>query len=126
LKRGVGAEIGGDERRQSRQQAGEHLGASYGQEMVSSAYCYSLPPAVELQYVDEELPFELSVTGFSPLIPHDYENSNLPLAIFVFHLRNQTEDNLETSIAFSFQNNIGWSDSNSYQVRSMRFFVRKG
>jgi non-lysosomal glucosylceramidase len=126
LKRGVGAEIGGDERRQSRQQAGEHLGASYGQKMVSSAYCYSLPPAVELQYVDEELPFELSVTGFSPLIPHDYENSNLPLAIFVFHLRNQTEDTLETSIAFSFQNNIGWSDSNSYQGTFNEVFREKG
>jgi len=65
--------------------------------------------------VDEELPYDLSVTGFSPLIAHDYESSNLPLAVFVFHLKNPTEQTLETSIAFSFQNNIGWSDTGSYE-----------
>jgi len=41
FERGVGAEIGGDERGQRGKQAGEHLGASYGQKMVSSAYCYT-------------------------------------------------------------------------------------
>ena len=52
LKRGVGAEVGGEERRQARQEVGEQLGAHYGQKMVSQAYCSSLPPALEMRYVD--------------------------------------------------------------------------
>jgi non-lysosomal glucosylceramidase len=126
LRTGVGAEIGGDQRRPRGQASVEHLGAHYGQKMVSSAYCYSLPPAVEVRYVDEELPYELSVTGFSPLIAHDYENSNLPVAIFVYHLKNPTNETLETSIAFSFQNNIGWSDSHSYEGTFNEVFRDQG
>jgi len=125
-KRGVGAEIGGQERRPGRQQAGEHLGANYGQKMVAGAYCYSLPPASEIRYVDDDLPYELSVTAFSPLIPHDYESSNLPLAVFIYHLKNPTEEPLETSIAFSFQNNIGWSDTRGYQGTFNEVFREQG
>jgi non-lysosomal glucosylceramidase len=126
VKRGVGAEIGGDEGRQSRQRAAEHFGATYGQKMVANAYCYSLPPAVEMRYVDQDLPYELSVTGYSPLIPHDYENSNLPVAVFVYHLKNPTKEPLETSIAFSFQNNIGWSDTRKYESTFNEVFREQG
>ncbi len=126
-KKGVGAEIGGgDERRPGRQAAGEHLGAHYGQKMVPDAHCYSLPPAVEVHYVDDELPVEVSVTAFSPLIPHDYKSSNLPLAVFVYHVKNPTREAVETSIAFSFQNHIGWSDTRSYQGTFNETFQESG
>ena len=126
LKTGVGAEIGGSERRPRREPSSERLGAHFGQRMVTNAFCHSLPPAVEIRYTDDTLPYDLSVTAFSPLIPHDYENSNLPVAVFVYHLKNPGEASVETSIAFSFQNNIGWPDTKGHQGTFNEVFRERG
>jgi non-lysosomal glucosylceramidase len=126
LKTGVGAETGGGDTRPRREPSTERFGAHYGQQMVANAFCYSLPPAVEVRYADDALPYELSATAFSPLIPHDYENSNLPVAVFVFHLKNPGKTALETSIAFSFQNNIGWPDTRGYEGTSNLGFRERG
>lgn len=124
---GVGAEIGGEQgRRDKPEEVGEQLGLNYGQKMVSTALCYSLPPAVEMHYLDEELPCEISVTAFSPLIPHDYENSNLPAAGFIYHLKNPTKMHLEATIVFSFQNNLGWSDTKKYDKTFNKIFRENG
>ncbi len=117
FERGVGAEIGGEVpgQRVRRSKVGEQLGADYGQKMVSAARCYSLPPVVEMYYPDDELACEISATAFSPLIAGDYESSNLPVAVFVYHLKNPTNQPIEASVVFSFQNNIGWSDTKNYE-----------
>ncbi len=127
FERGVGAEIGGGVpgRRIRRRKLGEQLGANYEQKMVSSALCYSLPPAVEMRYLDEDLPCEISATAFSPLIGHNYESSNLPVAVFIYHLKNASNRPLEVSVVFSFQNNIGWSDTEKYD-RTFNKVFREG
>ncbi len=126
FERGVGAEVRGAGRRIRRAKPGEQLGENYGQKMVSTALCYSLPPAVQMYYLDEDLPCEISATAFSPLIVQDYENSNLPVAVFIYHLKNPTNRSLEVSIVFSFQNNIGWSDTGGYDKTFNTIFREKG
>jgi len=107
---GVGAEVAERERREAAG-SGERLGAAYGQKMVAEAYCSSLPPAVNLRYADPELPVEVGLTGFSPLIPHDYESSNLPVAVLVFQVANRTTEPAEVSVADSHETYIGRPDT---------------
>lgn len=127
FEHGVGAEIPGAAKKKIKKpERGEWRGADYGQKMVSTALCYSLPPAVEMQYLDEDLPCEVSATAFSPLIPGDSESSNLPVAVFVYHLKNPTDKPMEVSIVFSLQNNIGFSDTKSHEGTFNTLFNKKG
>jgi len=107
FEHGVGAEMPGAPRRK-RTKTGEWIGSDFGHRMVGTTLCYSLPPAVETHYLDDQLPCRISATAFSPLIPHDYRSSNTPVAVFVYHLKNPTDRPMEVSLLFSFQNNIGW------------------
>lgn len=107
---GVGAEVAERERREAAL-SGERLGAAYGQKMVAEAYCSSLPPAVSLRYADPELPVDISLTAFSPLIPHNYDSSNLPVAVLVFQVANRTTEPAEVSVALSLENVIGRPDT---------------
>ncbi len=114
FEHGVGAEAPGAGRRR-KVETGEWTGADFGQKMVETALCYSLPPAVETHYLDEALPCRISATAFSPLIAKDYRSSNMPVAVFVYHLANPTKRAIEVSILFSFQNNIGWVDKKKFE-----------
>ncbi len=114
FEHGVGAEAPGAGVRR-KLKTGEWIGADFGQKMVDTTLCYSLPPAVETHYLDEALPCRISATAFSPLIPHDYKSSNTPVAVFVFHLENPTDKSIEVSLLFSFQNNIGWVDKKKFE-----------
>ena len=43
-------------------------------------------PIAELRYVDEELPVEVSLEAFSPMVPLNAKESGLPAGIFIFIL----------------------------------------
>lgn len=125
FEHGVGAEAAGAGVRR-KVETGEWVGADYGRKMVETALCYSLPPAVELHYRDGDLPCKISATAFSPMIAKDYKSSNLPVAVFVYHLANPTKRAIEVSILFSFQNNVGFSDTRGYDKTFNKVLQEKG
>ena len=43
----------------------------------------------------------------SPVIPHDYKESTMPGAVFVWDLKNTSNEDLDISLAFSFKNGVG-------------------
>lgn len=43
----------------------------------------------------------------SPVIPHNYKDSSLPASVFVFQVINNSDRDLEASIAFTFRNGSG-------------------
>jgi uncharacterized protein (DUF608 family) len=125
FEHGVGAEAPGAGRRR-RVETGEWIGADFGQKMVDTTLCYSLPPAVETHYLDADFPCRISATAFSPLIPHDYRSSNLPAVVFVYHLENPTDRSIEVSLLFSFQNNIGWVDKKKFENTFNKIIKKDG
>jgi non-lysosomal glucosylceramidase len=51
---------------------------------------------------------ELSCEAFSPILPGNYRQSSYPLAVFVWTLRNPTEQPLDLSLLLSWRNSCGW------------------
>lgn len=59
---------------------------------------------------DGEPDAEVKITcrQISPVIPHDYETSSFPAAVFEFTIENKsTVNDKEVSVMFSFQNGMG-------------------
>lgn len=59
-------------------------------------------PIADVQY-DLDAPIEVATRAWSPFIPGDVHDSNIPAAIFEVHLRNKTDEPKEVSLAFSFR-----------------------
>jgi non-lysosomal glucosylceramidase len=56
---------------------------------------------------DADLPLEVHIKAFNPLIPTDPEESGLPMAALCFELHNKSRDNLEAAICGTLPNFIG-------------------
>ena len=54
------------------------------------------------------LPLELTCEQFSPVIPHDYVATSLPVGVFAWHARNPGKSKVRVSLLFSFVNMTGW------------------
>ncbi|XP_010218121.1 PREDICTED: non-lysosomal glucosylceramidase [Tinamus guttatus] len=49
----------------------------------------------------------LTCRQVSPVIPHDYQDSSLPVGVFIWELENGNDEDVEVSIMFSLQNGMG-------------------
>jgi non-lysosomal glucosylceramidase len=57
---------------------------------------------------EEPVPgLKLTCRQVSPVIPHDYRDSSLPVAVFVWTVENTGTDQAEVALMFSFQNGTG-------------------
>lgn len=57
-------------------------------------------PFGKVRLEDEGLPVSAEITGWSPFIPNDADNSSLPVAAVEYTLTNRTDRNLETVFSF--------------------------
>ncbi len=62
-------------------------------------------------YSGEKWPFEMIVEIFSPVIPHDYDASSLPVVFFDFYIRNNSSERIKIDTAFFWPNLLGWRPS---------------
>jgi uncharacterized protein (DUF608 family) len=65
-------------------------------------------PFANLTYLDAALPVAVSMRAFTPFIPHNAKDSALPLAFFVFRVRNTSDAPCEASVMFSLRNGTGY------------------
>ena len=65
-------------------------------------------PFAYIEFSDRDLPLEIQLEAFNPLIPLDDFNSGLPIAIFYFTLKNRSYTVLEGTLAFSILNPVGY------------------
>ncbi len=68
-------------------------------------------PGATLCYRDEDIPVELRLNAFSPLIPGDINSSCMPCVIYEFEAENKRQTDMEISIMFSWENMIGTGGS---------------
>lgn len=71
-------------------------------------------PFGQARLSDKDLPVEVVVKGFNPLIPADAENSGLPVAVLSYEVRNLTDQPMEVSVCGSIRNFIGKTAASMY------------
>ena len=84
-----------------------HGGADFAVEHVRHTRFTGHFPEFHLDFEDPDLPAVVSLSGFTPLIPHNLVDSSLPAVIFELTARNPGEDDIEFSTLFSWQNTLG-------------------
>ena len=65
-------------------------------------------PIAHIDYLDPQLPVEVSLDAFTPMIPLSSTDSGLPVILFQFTVKNPTEKAVSVSLAAALQNPIGW------------------
>ena len=83
----------------------ELLRSHRGVERTSISDTY---PFAHLRYEDGELPVEVSLEAFTPLVPLDVDTSSIPVAMFTFRITNTDELPVHGTFGATLQNAIGW------------------
>jgi len=76
---------------------------------LSEALFIGTYPVARIIFQDDELPVEVSLEAFNPMIPGSPEDSAIPAAVLVYRLKNRTRRNVSGSIAISMANTVGLS-----------------
>ena len=67
----------------------------------------ALYPRAWSEYDLSEYGIKLVCRQISPIIPHDYKESTLPCAVFVWNVENVCDKDRKVSITFTFKNGTG-------------------
>jgi uncharacterized protein (DUF608 family) len=65
-------------------------------------------PIAEITFSDEALPLEVSLEAFTPFTPFDDRTSGLPVAIFLWRLRNPGRVPVDVTLAYTQLNAVGY------------------
>jgi non-lysosomal glucosylceramidase len=65
-------------------------------------------PFASIQFRDARLPLSVRLEAFNPMVPHDAEDSSLPVAIFLWHLTNDSDRPADATVALSIANTVGY------------------
>ncbi len=77
---------------------------SYGLPRFSESAFIARFPFAEIQLIDEEVPLKVSMTGWSPFIPGDADNSSLPAGALEYNFSNPTNKIQECIFSFNTEN----------------------
>jgi uncharacterized protein (DUF608 family) len=64
-------------------------------------------PFARIDFADRDLPVDVSLEAFNPLIPLDAEASGLPVAVLRYRIRNPGHSRVDVSLAYSLDNPMG-------------------
>jgi uncharacterized protein (DUF608 family) len=85
--------------------AGNGLGdANYGFPRFESGSFITKFPFATLELKDKDIPFKVHVTGWSPFIPTDEDNSSLPAGTMEYHFENPTNNKIEAVFSYNTRN----------------------
>ena len=68
----------------------------------------ALYPKSWFRYKTAEMPVELTVEQFSPILPSNYKETSYPVAIYNWYVVNPGPTKVTVSIMFSWTNMVGW------------------
>lgn len=79
-------------------------GTSYGLPRCERASFHARFPFATIKLADADIPLDMQVTGWSPFIPTDADNSSLPVAVLEYTFTNKTNDTVAATFSFSAKN----------------------
>jgi non-lysosomal glucosylceramidase len=77
-----------------------------GLSRLASAVFTGEYPLAHIDFEDRALPVEVQLDAFSPFIPHDPDDSGLPVAMLRYSVKNPGSAPAQVSIAFSIENPV--------------------
>ena len=77
-------------------------------------------PLARIDFADANLPVKVSLEGFSPFIPHEPDESGLPVAVLRYRVTNPGAAAAKVSIAWSIENPTGHPAGNDTRVNEHR------
>ncbi|XP_014676714.1 PREDICTED: non-lysosomal glucosylceramidase-like isoform X2 [Priapulus caudatus] len=92
----------------------------------ANAFYHALYPRSWMVYNIAEHSVRLICRQVSPVIPHDYQDSSIPCAVFVWEVENSSADELDISIAFTFKNGMGCSLDRAGGCQTEAFSASEG
>ncbi|HEV2448058.1 MAG TPA: GH116 family glycosyl-hydrolase, partial [Candidatus Sulfopaludibacter sp.] len=75
-------------------------------------------PLARVDFQDRGLPVRVSLEAFSPFIPHEPDDSGLPVALLRYRVANSGSRAAKVSIAFSIDNPVGSGDARQNEHRA--------
>lgn len=76
-------------------------GCNYGLPRFGSAEFSWEFPFARIQLADKDIPLDVQITGWSPFIPNEADDSSLPFAGLEFRFKNNTKKELEAQYSFN-------------------------
>ncbi|XP_074136436.1 non-lysosomal glucosylceramidase [Sminthopsis crassicaudata] len=77
------------------------------------AFYHALYPRAWTVYQLPGQQVTLTCLQITPILPHDYQDSSLPVGVFVWDVENTGDEDLEVSIMFSMRNGLGGGHDSS-------------
>mgnify|MGYP006278124361 CR=1 FL=1 len=84
-------------------------------ENIQHTQFHGIIPWFDLTFQDEGLPADISLSGFTGLIPHNVKDSSLPIAFFQAEVKNPSNEGMDISFLFSFENILGIGGSGGWK-----------
>jgi non-lysosomal glucosylceramidase len=75
-------------------------------------------PLAHIEFNDDTLPVHVSLEAFSPFIPHNPDDSGLPVAILRYRVTNPNAQPAQVAIAWSIENPVGKGDKRANEFRT--------
>jgi uncharacterized protein (DUF608 family) len=75
-------------------------------------------PLARIDFSDDSLPVKVSLEAFSPFIPHEPDDSGLPVAILRYRVTNTNAGPAKVAIAWSIDNPVGKTDKRANEFHS--------
>lgn len=88
-------------------------GKNYGLPRFPDNNFSSRFPFADLQFFDDKIPLDVSISAWSPFIPLDSDNSSLPVSILEFSFTNTSNDTIEAVYGFNAQNFLAAGKKNT-------------
>ena len=76
-------------------------GTSYGFPRFQDAKFIARFPFAMIELQDDDIPVEVQITGWSPFIPTDTDNSSLPVGALEYSLRNNSSSRIDAVFSFN-------------------------
>ena len=88
---------------------GYHPGTVSGLPRFNDSKLSSEYPFVSVTFIDTDYPVRVELEAYTPFIPHEPDNSGLPLAVFKYTVENTSNHPVEVSISGSMLNAVGFT-----------------
>ena len=80
------------------------VGTSFGFPRFQQASFLARFPFATVNLSDSDLPLEVAITGWSPFIPGDADNSSLPVGAFEYRFKNKSTSRIEATFSYNCKN----------------------
>ncbi|MGN6326804.1 GH116 family glycosyl-hydrolase [Pseudolysinimonas sp.] len=95
--------------------SGEHIGKVAGLPRLAHSTAVGEYPIMTIDFHDDDVPVEIRLTAYTPLVPLDADDSGIPGAVLRYTVHNPQQVPVRVSIAGSMTNPLGICGRNMFQ-----------